>query len=261
MLPVQQGRLQYNGEDYQNNFKAIRNTIGVVFQNPSIDKKLTVRENLHCQVYIYGSTPSRESERINELVQLFDLSKYLDQKLETLSGGYQRRVELAKCMLHNPAVILLDEPSTGLDIVSRRDLWRYLKTIRDQRNVTVLVTTHIIDEAEQCDRVIILNEGELVVSGAPSVLKDEIGSEILSLKSEKIASVLSLLQEKWNIEGVQVDGTVRVELQGNRKFINQLLTDHLDIIDSATISKPSLADVFFNHTGNKFDELKEQEQT
>jgi len=253
MLPVQQGRLLYSGEDYQNNFKAIRNTIGVVFQSPSVDKKLTVRENLHCQVYIYGNTPSKEKDRIDEVVELFGLSKYIDQYVEKLSGGYQRRVELAKCMLHNPSVIILDEPGTGLDIVSRRELWNYLTTLRDEKNVTILVTTHIIEEAEQCDSVIILDEGELVVSGAPAVLKDSIGGEILSLKTRDVSPVVKLLKEKWNVQGVPVDGTVRVELKENRALINTLLTNHLDIIDSATVSKPSLADVFFKYTGNKFN--------
>jgi len=258
MLPVQDGKLCYNGEDYRNNFSVIRNTIGVVFQSPSVDKKLTVRENLNSQVYLYGSTPGKLSKIIDETVQLFGLQKFINHKLETLSGGYQRRVELAKCMLHNPEIILLDEPSTGLDIVSRRELWKYLTTLRDKKNVTSLVTTHLIEEAEQCDRVIILDEGRLVVAGTPSILKDEIGGEILSLKTHDVSSLMSLLKEKWNVEGTPVDGIVRVEIQENKQIVNTLLTEYLDLIDSATLSKPSLADVFFKHTGNQFDDDREE---
>lgn len=253
LLPVQKGRLLYDGEEYRNNFAAIRSTIGVVFQSPSVDTKLTVRENLNCQAYLYGSTPRKLGRIIDETIQLFDLEKYLHKNLETLSGGYRRRVELAKCMLHNPRTILLDEPGNGLDIVSRHDLWKHLTYLRDKKNVTILVTTHLIEEAEQCDRVIVMDEGKLVVTGTPAVLKDEIGGEVLSLKTRDVPSLLSLLKQKWGIEGVSVNGTVRIEVKNNRKIVSTLLTEHLELIDSATLSKPSLADVFFRHTGNKFD--------
>lgn len=256
MLPVQSGSLLYSNEDYKKNVAAIRNTIGVVFQSPSIDKKLTVRENLQCQVYLYGSTPGRERKNIDKMIDLFGLQTYIDSKVEVLSGGYQRRVELAKCMLHNPAIILLDEPSSGLDIVSRREMWKYLSLIRDEKDVTILLTTHLIEEAEQCDQVIIFNKGNLVVSGTPTVLKEDIGGEILSIKSDDISGLMTLLREKWNITGTSVNGIVRVELTNNKHLINTLLTEHIDLIDSATISKPSLADVFFRHTGNKFDRDK-----
>jgi ABC-2 type transport system ATP-binding protein len=254
MLPVQEGVLSFNGENYTDNLSRIRNTIGVVFQSPSVDKKLTVRENLNSQAYLYGSTPAKLGKIIDETLQLFGLEKLVDQKLETLSGGYQRRVEIAKSMLHNPGILILDEPGTGLDIVSRHELWKYLIMLRDSKNVTSLVTTHLIDEAEQCDRVIILNEGGLVVAGTPSTLKDEFGGEILSLKSHNVTVLQSVLKERWNIEGTQVNGEVRIEVRENKQIVNSLLTEYLELIDSATLSKPSLADVFFKYTGNRFEE-------
>jgi len=258
LLPLQEGKLSYNNEDWRNNFAAIRRTIGVVFQSPSVDKKLTVLENINCQAYLYGSTPGKLKNKIDDIINMFGLNNYRDRKLETLSGGYQRRVELAKSMLHDPDILFLDEPGAGLDIGSRRELWQYLKTLRDENNVTTLVTTHLVEEAEQCDRVIILNEGRLVVSGTPVVLKDEIGGEILSLKTRHVDFLINLLREKWNLEGLPVDGIVRVEIRDNRRIINSLLTDHLELIDSVTLSKPSLADVFFKHTGNRFDNEKEE---
>ncbi len=258
LLPLQEGKLSYNNEDWRNNFAAIRRTIGVVFQSPSVDKKLTVLENINCQAYLYGSTPGKLKNKIDDIINMFGLNNYRDRKLETLSGGYQRRVELAKSMLHDPDILFLDEPGAGLDIGSRRELWQYLKTLRDENNVTTLVTTHLVEEAEQCDRVIILNEGRLVVSGTPVVLKDEIGGEILSLKTRHVDFLINLLREKWNLEGLPVDGIVRVEIRDNRRIINSLLTDHLELIDSITLSKPSLADVFFKHTGNRFDNEKEE---
>lgn len=257
LLPVKEGRLLYNDEDYRNNFAAIRRTIGVVFQRPSIDKQLTVLENLHCQAYLYGNTPGKLKKKIEDALSLFGLTNYADRKLDTLSGGYQRRVEIAKCTLHNPDILLLDEPGAGLDIGSRRELWNYLKILRDEKNVATLVTTHLVEEAEQCDRVIILHEGRLVVSGTPSMLKNEIGGDILSLKTRQVRSLIDLLREKWNLEGLHVDGIVRVEIRENKQIINSLLTDHLDLIDSVTLSKPSLADVFFKHTGNQFNDETE----
>ncbi len=254
-LPVQEGTLSYNYNDFRMNISAIRKAIGVVFQSPSVDKKLTVLENLICQAKLYGFNLRDLGEKIDDIVQMFGLHNYLHQKLETLSGGYQRRVELAKSMLHDPAILILDEPGTGLDIGSRQELWHYLKTLRDEKNVTTLVTTHLVEEAEQSNKVVILNEGRLVVSGSPSKLKDEIGGEILSVKSTQIDRLMSLLRDKWNLEGKPVNGIVRVEVGGNKHIINALLTDYLDLIDSATVSKPSLEDVFFKHTGNRFNNV------
>lgn len=255
MLPFREGSISFNGVEYRQHYANVRSSIGVVFQNPSVDKKLTVRENLHCQAYLYGSTPAKERTHMNKLIHLFRLETYLDQKIENLSGGYRRRVELAKCMLHAPKLLLLDEPSTGLDIVSRRDMWQYLKRLREERTVTILLTTHLIEEAEQCDRVIILNKGRLVTSGRPNSLINQIGGEILFLKTTNTPELLALLERKWNIRGIPVDGMVRVELtHQNKQIIHALLSEGMDLVDSATISKPSLADVFFRHTGNQFTE-------
>jgi ABC-2 type transport system ATP-binding protein len=255
-FPLQEGAILYDGKDFSENYSIIRKSIGVVFQNPSVDKRLTVRENLHCQAYLYGGTPKRMRGDIERVVGLFGLEPHLGHTLETLSGGFQRRVEIAKCVLHTPPVLLLDEPSTGLDIVSRKELWEYLALLRERDGTTILATTHLTDEAEQSGQVIILNGGRLVVSGNPVELKNQIGGEILSIGTRDAASLLSLLSDKWNIRGTHINGRVRLELSGNELIVPQLLSDYRNLVDTITISRPSLADVFFRYTGSRFDETR-----
>ena len=145
----------------------MRQQTGIVFQARSVDIKLTVAENLKHQGHLYGLHGAHLKTRIAEVLTRVGLLDRAKDMVETLSGGQQRRVELAKGLIHSPSVLLLDEPSTGLDPGARRDLWLYLRTLRDQEGVTVLVTTHLMEEAEHCDRLAILSEGKLVALGPP----------------------------------------------------------------------------------------------
>ena len=159
----------------------LRRQIGVVFQAQSIDLKLTAAENLWHQGHLYGLRGTALKSRIVEMLARVGLSDRAHEKAETFSGGMQRRLELAKGLLHHPAVLLLDEPTTGLDPGARRDLWQYLQILRDEEKVTVIVTTHLMEEAERCDRLAILNEGKLVALGTPAELKREIGGDVILL--------------------------------------------------------------------------------
>jgi ABC-2 type transport system ATP-binding protein len=250
MLPVQGGTVRYHATDYRHEYRTIRNRIGVVFQSPSIDKKLTVRENLDCQAFLYGTNPREIKDHIDHLVRLFGIGTSQNILVGKLSGGFQRRVELAKCMLHRPSILLLDEPSTGLDIVSRKELWDYLKKIREQEQVSVLVTTHLAEEGEMCDRVIIMNEGQIIADGIPDTLKNRVGGDVLSVHSPAPGELQHILKQEWNLEAVLIDGTVRVELRERDRVLQSLLQNHAGLILSITLSKPSLADVFFKFTGN-----------
>jgi ABC-2 type transport system ATP-binding protein len=164
------------GLDLARDTGAIRRRLGVVFQAPSLDKKLTVRENLAHQGHLYGLSGKSLGERIDHLLLEFNLCDRTRDLVETLSGGLQRRVEIAKCLLHRPEILLLDEPSTGLDPGARIDLWQTLYPLRDQQDVTVLLTTHLMEEAERCDRVAIIDRGKIVAEGAPEELRSAIGS-------------------------------------------------------------------------------------
>ena len=169
MLPSS-GSAQIGGFDAAREPKAVRRQIGVVFQAPSVDVKLTAAENLHHQGHLYGLTGAALSARVKEMMERVGLSDRANEKVETFSGGMQRRVELAKGLMHRPSVLLLDEPTTGLDPGARIDLWQYLKVLRDEEQVSVLITTHLMEEAERCDRLAILSLGKVVGIGTPTQL-------------------------------------------------------------------------------------------
>ncbi len=177
------------GLDLLRDTTALRARIGVVFQAPSLDKKLRVRENLAHQGHLYGLSGAALHERIDHLLIEFNLRDRARDLVETLSGGLQRRVEIAKSLLHRPELLLLDEPSTGLDPGARIDLWQTLYRLRDQQNVTVLLTTHLMEEAERCDRVAIIDQGRIVAEGTPEELRAEIGGDVISARSRDATSL------------------------------------------------------------------------
>src|SRR3954467_596919 len=178
MLPSG-GTATIMGADAASEPNTVRRNIGVVFQAQSVDVKLSAAENLRHQGHLYGLRGKTLTSRISEMLSRVGLADRAKERVETFSGGMQRRVELAKGLLHHPSVLLLDEPTTGLDPGARRDLWKYLAQLRDSEGVTVLVTTHLMEEAERCDRLAILNEGHLVGLGPPAELKSEIGGDVV----------------------------------------------------------------------------------
>src|ERR1700742_1239748 len=170
----------------------VRQQIGIVFQARSLDIKLTVAENLKHQGHLYGLKGAHLKNRMQEVLSRVGLLDRAKDTVETLSGGMQRRVELAKGLIHSPSVLLLDEPSTGLDPGARRDVWQYLRMLRDEERVTVLVTTHLMEEAEHCDRLAILSTGKLVALGSPAELKSEIGGDMVTFDASTPALAADL---------------------------------------------------------------------
>ncbi|MBI3697759.1 MAG: ATP-binding cassette domain-containing protein [Acidobacteria bacterium] len=230
---------------------AVRRRIGVVFQAASLDKKLTAAENLYHQGHLYGLHGRMLKERVRESLERVGLSDRAGDRVETLSGGLQRRVELAKGLLHHPDLLLLDEPSAGLDPGGRRDLWEYLTHLRDSAGVTVLVTTHLLEEAERCDRLGILDSGRLVAEGTPEELKKQIGGDVIALGARDPDSLCREVKERFSLDASVVDGVVRIEREHGHEFIAQLVEAFPGRIDSVTVSKPTLEDVFIHQTGHR----------
>jgi ABC-2 type transport system ATP-binding protein len=230
----------------------LRREIGVVFQAQSIDLKLTAAENLTHQGHLYGLRGSRLRARIKEILERVGLAERADDKAETFSGGMQRRLELAKGLLHGPRVLLLDEPTTGLDPGARRDLWQYLHILRDEERVTVLVTTHLMEEAERCDRLAILSEGKLVALGTPAELKQEIGGDVIVLEAKSPDTLALRIHSRFSVEARILDGQVRIEKDQGHRFVTDLVETFPGEIDAVSISKPSLEDVFIRRTGHRF---------
>jgi ABC-2 type transport system ATP-binding protein len=249
------GRATIQGFDVARDPNKVRQQIGIVFQARSVDLKLTVAENLKHQGHLYGLSGARLRHRTDEVLGRVGL---LDRKrdfVETLSGGMQRRVELAKGLIHSPAILLLDEPSTGLDPGARRDLWQYLATLRDEEGVAVLVTTHLMEEAEHCDRLAILSEGKLVALGSPIELKSQIGGDVVlfETKDSDTAQTLSLrLSQRFDVEASVLGNSVRLEHNQGHRFVASVVESFPGMIEAVSVAKPSLEDVFIRRTGHRF---------
>jgi ABC-2 type transport system ATP-binding protein len=251
MIPVG-GRAIILGHDAATEPSQLRREIGVVFQTQSIDLKLTAAENLRHQGHLYGLHGAALTKRIAEILERVGLADRAKEKAETFSGGMQRRLELAKGLLHGPRVLLLDEPTTGLDPGARRDVWQYLRILRDQEHVTVLVTTHLMEEAERCDRLAILNEGRLVALGTPTELKQEIGGDVIVLETAQPESLASRIGARFPVDARVVGKQVRIEKDHGHRFVTDLVEAFPGEIDAVSISKPSLEDVFIHRTGHRF---------
>jgi ABC-2 type transport system ATP-binding protein len=252
MLPTA-GRATIMGCDAAQEPARLRRQIGVVFQAQSIDMKLTAYENLWHQGHLYGLRGAALKKRIQEILSRVGLADRAQELVETFSGGMQRRIELAKGLLHHPAVLLLDEPTTGLDPGARRDLWQYLAILRDEEHVSVLVTTHLMEEAERCDRLAIMNEGSLVALGTPAELKSEIGGDVVLFEAAHDAGLLAeRIRARFHAETTVLENQVRMERQGAHRFVTEVVEAFPGEIEAISVSKPALEDVFIRRTGHKF---------
>jgi ABC-2 type transport system ATP-binding protein len=252
MLPTA-GRATIMGCDAAREPARLRRQIGVVFQAQSIDLKLTAYENLWHQGHLYGLQGAALKKRIQEILSRVGLADRARELVETFSGGMQRRIELAKGLLHHPGVLLLDEPTTGLDPGARRDLWQYLQMLRDEEHVSVLVTTHLMEEAERCDRLAIMNEGNLVALGTPAELKSEIGGDVILLDAAHDATVLAeRIRARFHVETTVLENQVRMEREGAHRFVTEVVEAFPGEIEALSVSKPALEDVFIRRTGHKF---------
>jgi ABC-2 type transport system ATP-binding protein len=255
------GRAIIMGCDAAQNPAQLRRQIGVVFQAQSVDLKLTAYENLWHQGHLYGLRGATLKKRIQEILSRVGLADRAKELVETFSGGMQRRIELAKGLLHHPGVLLLDEPTTGLDPGARRDLWQYLQMLRDEEQVSVLVTTHLMEEAERCDRLAIMNEGNLVALGTPAELKSEIGGDVVMFQAAQEAGLLAEhIRTRFHVDTTVLESQVRVEHEGAHRFVTEVVEAFPGEIEALSISKPALEDVFIRRTGHKFWSEKDEEE-
>ena len=252
LIPLQQGDVQILGHDLRAATELIRAQIGVVFQAPSLDKKLSVAENLRHQGNLHGLSGDNLRERSAHMLDRLGLAARSRDRVETLSGGLRRRVELAKGMLHSPRLLLLDEPSTGLDPAARSDLWNYLRTVRDQQGVTVVLTTHLLEEAEKADRIAILHEGQRVALDSPDALRATVGGDSITIQTADPARLAADIAERFNVEPLVLDGSVRLEQAAGHEWIVRLVEAFPQQIESITLGKPTLEDVFIARTGHRF---------
>ncbi len=244
--------------DIQRDAAAARQSFGVVFQRPSVDPQLSVDENLRHHGRLYGLAGRDLAARCDEMRSRMGLADRGGDRVATLSGGLQRRVELAKALLHRPRLLLLDEPSTGLDPGARRDLSRLLLELRDGDGVTVVLTTHYMEEAERCDRVGIMNEGTLVRVDTPLALKESVGGDVVVVHAAEVEALAERVGERFGLEPTVVDGALRIERKRGHELIGELVEAFPEEIRSVSFGKPTLEDAFIHMTGRFLWEPSEE---
>jgi ABC-2 type transport system ATP-binding protein len=257
LIPLQSGDARVLGYDLRRQQSAVRFQIGVVFQAPSLDKKLTVAENLRHQGHLYGLGGRHLTNRIDEMLGRLGIADRRNEICEKLSGGLRRRAELAKGMLHEPRLLLLDEPSTGLDPAARADMWNYLATVRDRDGVTIVLTTHLLEEAEKADRIAILSEGKLVALDSPAALRATVGGDSITIRTSQPAALAQAIQDRFGVTAKTLDSTVRLEQPDGYQWIARLVEAFPAEIEEITLGKPTLEDVFIDRTGHRFWEERD----
>ncbi|HUY27328.1 MAG TPA: ATP-binding cassette domain-containing protein [Candidatus Binataceae bacterium] len=252
LVPIQMGRAVMLGHDLADDTIAVRRRLGVVFQHPSLDGKLTVAENLSHHGHLYGMRGRKLREDSAAALSRLGLGARSGDLVETLSGGLQRRVELAKSLLHKPELLLLDEPSTGLDPAARREFSNYLGHLRDRDGVTVVLTTHYLEEAERCDRIAILDGGRLVAMAPPGELKARVGGDVVVIRAAAPEALQHKLLQRLRLKSQFVDGTLRIERPRGHELVREVVEAFGPEIDSVSFGKPTLEDVFVHLTGHQF---------
>ncbi len=248
------GSVEVFGVDAVRRPAEARRTMGVVFQSPAIDPWLTVLENLRHHGYLYGLAGTRLGRAIERALERFDLTPRANDRAATLSGGLRRRLELAKALLPEPRLLVLDEPSTGLDPSARRDLLGELSRLRDDAGTTVVLTTHLMEEAAACDRVGILHEGQLVAIGSPTALVETIGGEVITIVAANDPQELrSAILARFGLDATIVDDRLRLERRRAHEFVPTLVEAFPGEIVSISVGKPTLDDVFFHYTGSSLE--------
>ncbi len=238
-----------NGYDVVKNTSAIRRTIGLVFQETTLDSYLTAEQNLFFHAYAYGISKDIMQTRMKNLLQLVDLWDRKNAKVQTFSGGMKRRLELVRGLIHHPKVLFLDEPTLGLDPQTRNYIWGYLDRIRREENVTIFMTTHYMDEADTCDRIAVIDNGKIVAIDSPETLKNKLGGDVVFLKSSDQSGALRELSEQWSVGAEVEEDLIKFAVPNAEEFLPNFIREFKGEILSIGVRRPTLDDVFLNLTG------------
>jgi len=254
LLTPTSGSATLNGFDIVKQRADVRRSIGLVFQEPTLDEYLTAEQNLRFHAYAYNVSPAIREQRITELLSMVELIDRRKSKVRTFSGGMKRRLEIARGLLHSPRVLFLDEPTLGLDPQTRRLIWDYVLRLRQEKKLTIFLTTHYMDEAENCDRISIIDHGHIIALDTPNKLKDAMGGDIVTLTTSNSQGVANELKEKFSLSPDIRDGAVTFCVPHGEQFLPIMMHNFQSPLASIGIHRPTLDDVFLKLTGRAIRE-------
>ncbi|WP_248962741.1 ATP-binding cassette domain-containing protein [Sphaerisporangium perillae] len=244
------GSASVAGHDVVKERDEVRRNIGLVFQDPTLDGYLSAEQNLRFHAELYGVPKEVVGERIRQVMEMVALWDRKDAKVMTFSGGMKRRLEIARGLLHSPRVLFLDEPTVGLDPQTRSAIWGYINKLRHTEDITIFMTTHYMDEAEYCDRIAIIDHGEIVVIDSPEALKASVGKDRVQIQTADDQTAITALAERFGLDAAVREGVVTFAVASGEEFVPRLFADLGVPIRSVHVSRPSLDDVFMNYTGS-----------
>jgi ABC-2 type transport system ATP-binding protein len=243
------GRAWVGGFDVVGAPAEVRRRIGLVFQETTLDDYLTALENVRFHAELYGMPKQAESERIHQVLDMVELWDRRDSVVGTFSGGMKRRLEIARGLLHSPRVLFLDEPTVGLDPQTRAHIWTYIEELRRRERITIFLTSHYMDEAEHCDRIAIIDHGQIVALDTPDSLKASIGQDRVEIRTADDEAAIAALKERLDLTAGVAEGSVRVYVEHGEEFVPRLFADLGIPILSVSVAHPTMDDVFMNYTG------------
>jgi ABC-2 type transport system ATP-binding protein len=262
LLRPSAGSATLNGFDVLHQRSDVRRSIGLVFQQPTLDEYLTAEQNMRFHAYAYAIPKDIRNRRMRELLEMVDLWDRRKTAVRNYSGGMKRRLEIARGLLHHPRVLFLDEPTLGLDPQTRRSIWNYLLDLRKRENLTIFLTTHYMDEAENADRIAVIDHGEIQALDSPEGLKSAVGGDLITVGTPDLAAAAAELRERFGIETTEHAERLTFHVTDGGSFLPDLIRSFGQPIDSIDLRQPTLDDVFLDVTGHEIrdEEVGEYDQ-
>ena len=251
------GRALVAGHDVVTERDDVRRHIGLVFQDPTLDGYLTAAQNLRLHAELYGVQSDLVMPRMRQVMEMVGLWERRDGTVSTFSGGMRRRLEIARGLMHSPRVLFLDEPTIGLDPQTRRSIWSYIRELQQREEITIFMTTHYMDEAEWCDRIAIMDHGEIVALDPPETLKAGVGADRVTIHTDDDAAAIAALRTQFDIEARTVEDAVVFGVPSGEEFVPRLFAEFSVGIRSVAIARPTLDDVFMSYTGTTIRDAEE----
>jgi ABC-2 type transport system ATP-binding protein len=247
------------GHDVVRERDDVRRNIGLVFQDPTLDGYLTAAQNLRLHADLYGVQSDLVEPRMRQVMTMVVLWDRKDSVVGTFSGGMRRRLEIARGLMHSPRVLFLDEPTIGLDPQTRRSIWTYIRELKAREEITIFMTTHYMDEAEWCDRIAIMDHGQIVALDPPETLKAQVGTDRVAIHTDDNDAAIAAIAERFGVEATVSEGAVTFGVPGGEEFVPRLFAELGLPIRGVSVSRPTLDDVFMAYTGSTIRDAEEDQ--